>query len=267
MLRSPIIPRPEGAGRSPCTPILAEDDRRGAGMGFGLRIVSGGETLVHVSSKETCWVLLDGDATLALGSEEAAVSRRSLFDEAPSVALVPAGVMLRVQASRRAEWAVIEATNARVFDPLLVVPAAVAVERRGAGLMQEAATRLVRLAFDQTQRAESSFVVGEVVNFPGRWSSYPPHHHAQPELYHYRFTDPRGYGHAELGNRVYKVRSHDTLVITGARDHAQVSAPGYGMYYLWVVRHLPGQPYVGFDVTADHAWMLEPGNRGWEPPR
>jgi 5-deoxy-glucuronate isomerase len=100
--------------------------------------------------------------------------------------------------------------------------------------------------------------LGEVINSPGKWSSYPPHHHLQPEFYHYRFTLPQGYGHAELGDDILKIRHGDTVEIPGGLDHAQVSAPGYGMYYLWVVRHLPKQPYTGFEFTREHEWVLDP---------
>ena len=122
----------------------------------------------------------------------------------------------------------------------------------------------MRLVFDRRTRPESKLVLGEVLNYPGRWSSYPPHHHAQPEIYHYRFTLPQGYGHAELGERVYKVRQHDTLRIPAGHDHAQVAAPGYGMYYLWIVRHLDGNPYKGFEHTPEHTWLLDPKSQGWE---
>jgi 5-deoxy-glucuronate isomerase len=96
-----------------------------------------------------------------------------------------------------------------------------------------------------------------VITYPGRWSSYPPHHHPQPELYYYRFDRPQGYGHAECGDEVYKVREHDVLRIPGGRDHAQCAAPGYHMYYLWTIRHLEGARYAGFETTPDHRWTFE----------
>jgi 5-deoxy-glucuronate isomerase len=99
--------------------------------------------------------------------------------------------------------------------------------------------------------------VGEVVSLPGRWSSYPPHHHAQPEIYYYRFDPPQGYGHAELGDEVFKVHQHDLLRITAGNDHAQAAAPGYHMYYLWAIRHLDGNPYTGFEYTETHKWTFE----------
>lgn len=64
---------------------------------------------------------------------------------------------------------------------------------------------------------------------------------------------------------VVKVRQGDTTVIPPEYDHAQVAAPGYGMYYLWMIRHLPGNPYTGFTFTADHTWTLDPAQQGWRP--
>ena len=44
---------------------------------------------------------------------------------------------------------------------------------------------------------------------------------------------------AELGEEVFKVNDRDTVCIPPGLDHAQCAAPGYGMYYSWVIRHLP----------------------------
>ena len=72
--------------------------------------------------------------------------------------------------------------------------------------------------------------------FAGGQSSYPPHHHPQPEIYHYRFTEPQGYGHAE-----------------------------YGMYYSWVIRHLPDNPYTVPEFTEEHAWVMNLEQPFWDP--
>ena len=155
--------------------------------------------------------------------------------------------------------------NSKDLESVVYTPDKLAPEYRGAGLVQDACLRNVRLIFDYSVNPDSNLVIGEVVNYPGRWSSYPPHHHDQPEIYHYRFTKPQGYGHAELGDEVFKVQHNDTVVIPPQLDHAQVSAPGYGMWYLWVIRHFEGNPYTGFEFTEDHAWTLSPDDQGWKP--
>lgn len=236
------------------------------GMDFGVHRMGRGESSSEPTAKETAWILLSGQAEVEVGGNRVAVSRDSLFEEPPTVVHVPVGTHVRLAAaSEEVEWAVVCAENLKAFEPRIFFPQDIQNELRGKGLVQEAALRTVRLAFDLAQRPESNLVVGEVINYPGRWSSYPPHHHAQPELYHYRFTLPQGYGHAELGEEVHKVRQYDTVKIRGGLAHPQVSAPGYGMYYLWVVRHQPGNPYRGFEFTEEHQWVLDPQQQGWRP--
>jgi 5-deoxy-glucuronate isomerase len=249
------------------TPITREGERGlDTGIDFGIRVLTDGRVAHEWDFKESVWVLLDGEAEVQFAEETHRVGRRSLFDEPPTVLHLGPETWAEIQPrSARVEWAVLRASCGSHFAPRLFRPEEIAPEYRGQGLAQGACLRIVRTVFDHRSRPDSGLVLGEVVNYPGRWSSYPPHAHPQPEIYHYRFTLPQGYGHAELGDDVIKVRPFDTLKIMGGKTHAQVSAPGYGMWYLWVVRHLREAPYEGFTTTSEHAWMLDPRSQGWEP--
>ncbi len=236
------------------------------GLEFSLRNFDAGEAIVETSPLETAWVLLHGGAEITCDGLRREVQRSSLFDEPPTALHVPTATPITLRATAaNTEWAVVRTANERSFAPRLFQPGDLKPEYRGAGLVQNACLRNVRLIFDRAERPEANLVLGEVVNYPGRWSSYPPHHHDQPEIYHYRFAHPDGYGHAELGDDVVKVRHGDTVVIPPGRDHAQVSAPGYGMYYLWAIRHLPGNPYTGFTFAPEHTWTLDARQQGWRP--
>lgn len=235
-------------------------------MDFSVLRLGPGERRAETHAKESAWVLLKGEAEIEFGGTRAHIQRAGVFDEPPTaLSLGPSAPVAVRAASAGAEFAVVRTTNDRAFAPRLFTPGELKPEYRGAGLVQNAALRNVRLIFDLATRPDSKLVIGEVVNFPGRWSSYPPHHHVQPEIYHYRFTHADGYGHAELGDDILKVRAHDTVSIPPGLDHAQVSAPGYGMYYLWMIRHLPGNPYTGFTFTDAHKWTLDPAQQGWRP--
>jgi 5-deoxy-glucuronate isomerase len=235
-------------------------DRRAdpeVGLDFGVHRLAPGTRLEAQQPLEQALLVLRGRGLLRVDGRELSFDRRGWTDCGPVAAHAPAGCSVEVQADAECEVAQVAVDNDRPFAPRLVSPAEVATEHRGRGMLDDTAYRLVRTIFDRTTTPpEAQLVLGEVVNLPGRWSSYPPHHHLQPEIYYYRFTPTHGYGHGEVGEQVFLLRDHDLLRITGNRDHAQVSAPGYQMYYLWAIRHLPGAPYTGFEYTDDHRWLL-----------
>jgi 5-deoxy-glucuronate isomerase len=254
-------------GYSPITREGRTANRGGfdAKMDFGILHLARGQRLSERTTKECLWVLINGRAKVTVDGKSAEFSRGSLFEEGPSALHAGRGEDVEIISLSASEWAVTATSNSRRLGGRLYLAADTATEDRGNGLAQGACRRLVRTIFDFSTRPEANLVAGEVVNYPGRWSTYPPHHHSQPEIYHYRFTLPQGYGHSEIGENVYKVRGGDTVKIPGGLDHSQVSAPGYGMYYLWVIRHLPGDPYKGFTFTQEHKWLLDPKNQGWVP--
>jgi 5-deoxy-glucuronate isomerase len=208
------------------------------------------------SDLETGLVLLEGEGEVQVGPHRCSVRRGDWRDGPGHAWLVPAGT--RYELSGRAEWAVVHTRNPAAFSPHHVPPERCRSEPRGQGARDDAAFRWVRTYVDDREGpAAARLVLGEVRALPGRWSSYPPHHHPQPELYHYRFADPRGYGHAEHGDEVAKVTDGDTLCIEGGRTHAQCAAPGYDMFYLWAIRHLDAARYDGPTFDPEHRWLLK----------
>lgn len=236
-----------------------------SGISMGVLKLAAGERHATVAAGETAWLLMSGRAAGRLGDMRFEMQRASLFDESPSCLHAPSGTRLELECAADTEFTVYACDNAAQFAPRWFRPGDTADERRGEGQVGGRCLRIVRTIFDgRNSPPESQLVLGEVLTLPGGWSSYPPHHHAQPEIYHYRFTHPQGFGHAELGEQVFKVRQYDTVRILPGHDHAQCAAPGYGMYYSWVIRHLPGNPYTVPDFTPEHAWTMERGAKFWE---
>lgn len=215
---------------------------------------------------------------LALGSVEfswedgggkrfgAKASRSSLFDENPTVLSLPESAKAEVKAISDAELYLVSTDNPRDFPPKLYLPEECFGEERGKGAMRETSTRIVRTTFDDRNATHSNLVIGEVVGVPGRWSSYPPHHHPQPEIYHYRFLPERGFGLTEIGETAYMLQNRDTILIRDGQDHPQVTAPGYAMWYLWVIRHLEGNRYGTPEFNPDHVWVADPKADIWDLP-
>jgi 5-deoxy-glucuronate isomerase len=257
-----------GFGAGETTIVRHDDPADRVRLGVAVLRLDAGQRLEQTVVVETAWLLMQGRWRGVAGELTFDFERRSLFDESASCVHVCAGTRVVIEASENSELTVYGCENPRQFAARVFMPSQVPNEPRGRGQVGDRALRYVRTIFDRTNSpAEVELVLGEVVTFPGGWSSYPPHHHPQHEIYHYRFTKPQGYGHAELGDSVVKVREFDTIRIPAGLDHAQCAAPGYGMYYSWVIRHLPDKPYTAPEFTADHVWTMQPDASFWHPEK
>jgi len=45
-----------------------------------------------------------------------------------------------------------------------------------------------------------------------------------------------------------------------------VTAPGYAMWYLWVIRHLDGNRYVTPYFVDEHRWVMDKDAEFWAIP-
>ena len=258
-MKNAVITNPQGFAFG-LTSIIKKEQVAQANLDFAILRLRAGEQFDLGSSLEYALLMISGDATISFAQKSVRIKRCSVFDEAPHVLHLSPGQNAKIDGHQDCEFALIATENDQEFASCLFDEKTMADnEHRGRGLLDDTAYRIVRTIFDKSNRSAANLVLGEVITFPGRWSSYPPHYHAQPEIYHYRFTEPQGYGHAELGERVFKIRQFDTLTIVDEQTHAQVSAPGYGMYYLWAIRHLPNDPYSVPTFVDEHAWTKDEG--------
>lgn len=257
----PLVRNPGfGVGYTPIT--RAGEAALDTGIDFGVLRLRAGEEHRVPAGRETALLLLAGEVAFSAAGETWRAARGSLFGEDPVALHVDHATTATLRAERDAELLLARTDAGGRFSPVLFDRGnMVGVEHRAQGLLDDTAYRLVKTVFDLRNRPEATLVLGEVVTFPGRWSSYPPHHHPHPELYHYRFDAPQGYGIGEAGEEVFRLRDGDTLKILDRAVHSQVAAPGYTMWYAWVLRHLPGAPYRGPDFVAEHTWTMQPGAR------
>ncbi|HBP38231.1 MAG TPA: 5-deoxyglucuronate isomerase [Clostridiales bacterium] len=239
-------------------------DHRGTGMDFGLLRLCQDQEFQEAPDFERAYLLIFGEVTLEWAGRRVRISRGNCFDDSPWVLQVPGGMPVRITgAGAVSELSVHRVRNDRPFATRLYTPGETADEYRGAGTLGETATRIVRTVFDFTTAPWSNLVLGEVIGFPGKWSSYPPHSHPQPEIYHYRTCPRSGFAYCDLGEEVLKVQDRDTVFITDGCIHPHVTAPGYALWYLWVIRHLDGNPYIAPDFVSEHQWVTAQTARFW----
>ncbi len=239
--------------------VSAVDNPEMMGMEFGVVKLSTGDVMHFSYAQEVVYDLLYGKVSFEWGSSSETVERKDCFHEGAILLHVPQDTAVVVTALSDAEIAVARTENKRSFAARLLRPedCLSANEERGAGLMNDMSTRLVRTFFDRSNCPETNFFIGEVVHFPGKWSSYPPHQHVEPELYYYKFLPENGYGLAEFGDDAYKVKNNDLTGMPANVTHSQAAAPGYAEYYLWCIRLQDDKNIVTTNV-AEYEWVLKP---------
>ncbi|PAB58243.1 5-deoxy-glucuronate isomerase [Anaeromicrobium sediminis] len=207
--------------------------------------------------KESAFLILDGKILIKWQDREEVVERRSVFDEEPWCLHVPKNVEVTIEAMDDCEVLVEKTTNDKVFESKVYDRSNCRSDIFGDGVLGGTSRRVVRTIFDYSNAPYSNLVIGEVINYPGKWSSYIPHHHPQPEVYYYKFSKPQGFGCSIIGDDVYKIEQDSAAIIEGGLVHPQATAPGYAMYYCWMIRHLDNNPWTDRINEEKHEWLLE----------
>ena len=219
--------------------------------------------------QETAFVILTGKVEIAWEGKKEIMERHSLFEENPYCLLVPKAVKVTIKALQQNTEVLVQQTiNEKTFQPVFFRPEDVQADVFGAGLWKGTAERTVRTIFDYDNAPFSNMVNGEVINSPGRWSCYIPHNHPQPEVYTYKFDKPQGFGACFIGDNAFKISHNSWSELSGGYMHPQVTAPGYAMWYSWMIRHLDNDPWIKTrNDLPEHTWLLDPQAEIWEPKR
>jgi 5-deoxy-glucuronate isomerase len=226
-------------------------------------LVRAGELTAHISldlaelpaaaslelapGRERVAVVLSGTVVATVDGREigTAGGRADVFTAAASALYLPdASVASLTAQGGDATVAVASAPAGRLpAGPPRIIPAA---EQRVAVAGRDQWRRTVRTILGPDDTA-SRLLVGETVNDPGCWSSYPPHRHDRDsedevkleEVYLFRVRPGHGFGvqvryEDDAEHEARMVRDLDVAVIPSGY-HPVAAAPGYELYYLWVM--------------------------------
>ncbi len=233
-------------------------------MDFGILELGAGETFVDEKPLERVITILSGEMKVDWDGGSVTVARDYCFDDNLWCINLPSNAKLTLTGiADNTEIVVVRTENEKDFDVFIYEKEKITNEIRGKDTMQDCGRRIVRTAMDVRLTPHSNIMFGEDVHFPGRWAGFPSHHHEQPEIYYYKFWPETGFGLAKMGDEGVLLEQNDTVTIPPSVDHPQVAAPGYAMYFFWVIRHLEGNPYVKPTFDPLHTWAEEPGAKYW----
>jgi len=248
------------------TPITEQHGKyRELLLDFGILKMKRGDEHNSSGGRERAWLLIKGTVTFKWDGNTKTATRNSCFDEAPYVLHVSKDTEVFIETNSECEICVEQVDNEKSFGAKLYTPNDVRTDIFGAGTLNETSIRSVRTVFDGEINPLSNMVMGEVINHPGKWSSYPPHDHPQPEIYHYRFFPEQGFGISVLDDNAHVVKNGDTTLIKPNTTHSQGAAPGYAMYYIWMIPHLPNDRWLPTTryYRDEHKWLLEDNVKIW----
>ncbi len=233
-------------------------------MDFGILELEKGESFSDENSLEKVFILLSGEIEVKWKDKSVRVFRDNCFDDNLWCLNADKDTEVEIKGlATNSEVAIVRTENSKTFGVAIYEKDKVVNEVRGANTMLDAGRRIVRTAMDVRLSPHSNIMFGEDVHIPGRWAGFPSHHHRQPEIYFYKFYPENGFGLLRHGDEAILLEHNDTVKIMPNHVHPQVAAPGYAMYFLWIIRHLEGDPYIKPTFEEEHLWAEKPGAKYW----
>ncbi len=215
--------------------------------------------------EEGCLVLLSGTCRAVAGEKDFGRigNRRSVFEGKPYSIYVPRKSSLSITAETDLAAAICTAPSRSDREASAIGPDDVRCRSVGRWNWR----RDVCDIMGNDSPIPERLIVGETFNPPGNWSSAPPHKHdvadlpresKLEEVYFYKLKPPQGFALQRIYttdgevDEAFVVRDGDAISIPRGY-HPVVAAPGYSLYYLWV---LAGeQRIMRPNDDPQHSWL------------
>lgn len=237
-----------------------------------LRLERGEAHTLETGSREAALDIFGGAISVTVEYPEGKIAferageRADVFSGAPALIYVPPESRCKIAGAAKADVGIFTAASFAAIPPALLQGKDVSAKTVGRGNW----SRTVYSALGDNLAA-GSLLVGETLNPPGNWSSYPPHKHDQSnppgeavleEIYYFRVKPSQGYGFIwtytapgdpQPFSNVFVVEDGDTVLLPKGY-HPTVAAPGYELHYTWA---LAGEErrYGAWADDPRHAWV------------
>ena len=157
---------------------LEEGPGKDGMMDVALLVMEAGDSYtIEEADKEVACLLFDGDVTMQWDDQSVDMARPNPFDYNPWCLLVHKQTKIVITAKGPSNVYIQKTLNDKVapeFPNKLFRPEDTDTWARSAnGELQGCCKRDVRTCFDLDNAPYSNMVLGEVINLPGKWTSYP----------------------------------------------------------------------------------------------
>ena len=262
--------------KSGYTKILFPDGELLNYIEFGIIKLSQGEQYSeNTEDNEVVLVILRGKCVISTNFVKWGPigERKDVFSGKAYAIYIPRQNRYDITAATDLEVAVCKGKTDFTGEPFVITPDKVKVRSVGNGVW----TRDVYDIIDERTPA-GCLLVGETINPPGNWSSFPPHKHdienspeetKLEEIYFFKIQPEEGFGM----QRVYTdpaskdecfdealVLKNNTVTVMPRGYHPVCAAPGYSIYYLWVLAGKNRKLIPNED--PQHSWIGKEDNLG-----
>ena len=235
---------------------------------FGIiQMRKGEESTLANGSNETALVVLGGKCVVSGGNFEFrnVGDRKDVFSGKAHAVYIPCKNTYEIKALTKLEIAWMQSPSKLASKPAHITPDMVKQSSIGRDNFTRTAFMIIDDSFDCQH-----FFIGEALVPSGNWASYPPHRHDfdnlpvevdMEETYFFKFSPSQGFGIQRIYtddrsiDETYTIQNNDTVGIPKGY-HPVVCAPGYTMYYLWVMTG-KNRKFLSYKDPA-HAWAAGP---------
>lgn len=260
--------RPSRLGEPGHHVLVSPDDGTVRWLTVTLHVLRAGEQLRgETGEHEYVLDVLAGTVqVLREGQPWQTVTRPSFFQHGPVLICIPPASRYAVMAETPATLLAVHAPAPTGGDWAVVLPHDAPARDVGRDSWQRTVW-----PGTSTLAVTQRLLVGETLNPPGGWSSYPPHKHdtvnpprelPYEEVYFFRFDPPGGFGLQRIYGQhpdgtpfdvAFTVEDGDAIVIPRGY-HPVVAAPGYAMGYVWALCG-EGKQYGAWTEDPAHQWV------------
>lgn len=234
---------------------------------FGIITLKQGEAhIAETGARETALIVLGGTCAVSGdGFDFPRVGgRKDVFSGKPHTVYIPCGRRYTVTALSDVEIAWTASPSDLQTDAYVITPDQVKCATIGRDNFQRDAVMMLTDAFPSAH-----LFIGEAYVPSGNHASYPPHRHDfdtlptevdMEELYFFRFNPAQGYGIQKIYTDdrsidfTCTVQNNDTTLIPRGY-HPVINAPGYTMYYLWIMAGAVNRRFLSV-IDPAHKWIL-----------
>ncbi len=205
-----------------------------------------------ITDEEAVIVMLEGKCIVKCDGNIYKLSRKSVFDEPADALFISKNIEYKVISCKRGERSMIaickckdkaEAERKMNNKIIHIHKEQVEIVHRGKNGFKRDVHNIVEKNIDANR-----ILVGETFTPAGNWSSYPPHKHDKDsadevkleEIYFFKVRPADGFGLIRLYSyekkfdKTFCISNNDTVIIPFG-FHPVSAAPGYDLYYLWIL--------------------------------